>query len=306
MAHVTLKQLAYFEALARTGHFGRAAALCHVTQPALSMQVAELESQLGVALVERRPRGVTLTAAGQEVARRAGDIGQSVRDLVEAAGMHAGGLAGPLRLGVIPTVAPYLLPGLLKEIIRRHPGSELKVRETVTHTLLSELAQGTLDLVIAALPLVHPEIETHPVFSERFMLIAPPGTPASQPDEEVLAQHPLLLLEEGHCFRDHALAACGLTVADEVDTLAASSLSTLVQMVAHGLGVTLIPEMAARSEAQHDRVAVRTFAGPQRTRTVALAWRRSSPRDAEYRLLAAMLADLAAQTPLERAPEPVP
>ncbi|WP_407943339.1 LysR substrate-binding domain-containing protein [Mangrovicoccus ximenensis] len=204
-----------------------------------------------------------------------------MRDLVEAASLHSGGLAGPLRLGVIPTVAPYLLPGLLKEIARRHPGSELKVRETVTQTLLAELAQGSLDLVIAALPLLHPEIETLPVFSERFMLIAPPGTPAALPDDEVLARHPLLLLEEGHCFRDHALAACGLSVADEVDTLAASSLSTLVQMVAHGLGVTLIPEMAAQSEAQHDRVAVRSFAGPQRTRTVALALRtmpRSSAR----------------------------
>ncbi|MBE3640356.1 hydrogen peroxide-inducible genes activator [Mangrovicoccus algicola] len=295
MAHVTLKQLSYFEALARTGHFGRAAALCHVTQPALSMQIAELESQLGVTLVERRPRGVTLTAPGQEVARRAGDIGQAVRDLVEAAGLHSGGLAGPLRLGVIPTVAPYLLPALLQEVAVRFPASELKLRETVTQTLLSELAQGTLDLVIAALPLVHPEIETLPVFSERFMLIAPPGTQPQVSDEQVLARHPLLLLEEGHCFRDHALAACGLSVADEVDTLAASSLSTLVEMVAHGLGVTLIPEMAATSEARHDRVTVRSFAGPQRTRTVALAWRRSSPRGAEYRELAGILSGLAAQ-----------
>ena len=292
MAHVTLKQLSYFEALARAGHFGRAAAACNVTQPALSMQIAELEAQLGVALVERRPRGVTLTAAGQEVAARAAMIGQAVRDLAEAAGRHAGALAGPLRLGVIPTIAPYLLPRLLRELGIRHPEADLRVRETVTQTLVAELVQGTLDLLILALPLRHPEIETLPIFAERFMLIAPPATGTDLPGEELLARHPLLLLEEGHCFRDHALAACGLTVADEVDTLAASSLATLVQMVSYGLGVTLIPEMAAKAEAGLARVQVRPFSGPQRTRTVALAWRMSSPRAPLYREIGAMIGGL--------------
>ncbi len=203
MAHVTLKQLRYFDALAREQHFGRAADSCAVTQPALSMQIQDLEASLGIALVERTRSGVKLTPKGEEIALRAQRLLNDVRNLIDYA-QHAGGvLSGTLRLGVIPSVAPYLLPPLLPLLKENHPDLVLHVRETQTHILTDELAEGKLDVLILALPIRNPDVETLAVFEDRFLLALPKSRKLSgrvRATKEMVEHDRLLLLEEGHCF----------------------------------------------------------------------------------------------------------
>jgi LysR family hydrogen peroxide-inducible transcriptional activator len=290
MNNVTLKQLRYIDALARHRHFGLAAAACAISQPALSMQIRELEEGLGGTLVERGTRPLRLTGLGQEVAARARDILQAVDELGEVARAWREGPGGRLRLGVIPTIAPYLLPRLIRDLSARYPGVDLQVRETQTERLIAELTEGRLDTALVALPVSEPGLEEVALFSEPFVLVRPEAEAAAPvPAPEALPDMQLLLLEEGHCFRDQALAVCGLRAGSPRAGLDGSSLSTLVQMVGAGIGVTLIPEMAVGVETRGAAVAVQRFEAGRPARTVGMIWRRKSALARELRDLAELV-----------------
>jgi LysR family hydrogen peroxide-inducible transcriptional activator len=294
---VTLRQLRYLDALAETLHFGRAAEICAVSQPALSMQIKELEEELGASLVERRKSGIALTEHGGEIVRRSRAILASVRDLLDYAKHRGRVLSGPLKLGAIPSIAPYLLPGMLPELQRRFPDLSLQLHETITETLVRELIGGDLDLILIALPVDDPEIETLPLFKDRFVLAvrASEGqTAGKDAATKLLAEERLLLLEEGHCLRDQALSFCRLVSPEARESFGASSLATIVQMVAFGHGVTQLPERAVASEL-HARSDIRLlrFPAPEPSREIGLAWRKTSPRKADFLALAALLADAA-------------
>ncbi len=278
MANFTLKQLRYFEALARHGNFGRAAEACSVSQPALSMQIMELEQSVGVQLFERVPKSVRLTGFGEEFASRVRAILQSVDELDELARSQGSVLNGRLRIGIIPTIAPYLLPAILDNLERTYPALDIHIRESVTPRLLRELADGRIDTAILALPVSEASLSEIALFDEPFLLvrtIEQAGHPV--PDGEALQKQRLLLLEEGHCFRDQALSFCGVNSGMPRDGLDGSSLSTLVQMVGAGIGVTLIPEMAADVEARSAPVSLTRFPNPEPSRTVGMVWRKTSP-----------------------------
>lgn len=276
--NLTLKQLRYFEALSRHGHFGRAADACAISQPALSMQIKELEEALGTALFERSTRQVRLTGFGEDFALRVRDILRSVDELGELARASRGRPVGRLRLGVIPTIAPYLLPTIIAKLTQQYPGLDIRVRETVTPKLIQELADGRLDTAIVALPVSEPSFAEVALFNEDFVLVRP-GADAGKPvpDKEMLREMRLLLLEEGHCFRDQALSFCNMHSTLSRELLDGSSLSTLVQMVSAGIGVTLIPEMAVAVETRSASVSIARFEGPQPSRTIGMIWRKSNP-----------------------------
>ncbi len=287
MINLTLRQLRYFDALAREAHFGRAAEACAISQPALSMQVRELEESLGIDLLERGPRQIRLTRFGEEFAGRARDILRSVDELADLARSARDRLVGRLRIGIIPTVAPYLLPAIIGELTRTHAEIEIHIRETVTPKLIQELAEGRLDTAIVALPISESSLVEVPLFTERFVLVRPAddeGKPV--PDREALREMRLLLLEEGHCFRDQALAFCNMGPSKPRELLEGSSLSTLVQMVGAGIGVTLLPEMALHVETRSAAVSVARFRDPEPMRTIGMVWRKSNP-------LSKQLADVA-------------
>ena len=277
MKNLTLRQLRYFDALARHGHFGRAAEACAVSQPALSMQIKELEQTLGGVLLERNARQVALTKFGEELAQRARDILRSVDELGDFARASRDQLAGRLRIGMIPTIAPYLLPKLIENLAREHPELDIHVRETLTPKLIREVAEGRLDTAIVALPVSEPALTEVALFSENFLLVRPGADEkAPVPSPEMLRDMRLLLLEEGHCFRDQALSFCSMQSSPR-EVLDASSLSTLVQMVGAGIGVTLIPEMAVAVETRSATVSVARFKHPQPSRTIGMVWRKTSP-----------------------------
>jgi LysR family transcriptional regulator, hydrogen peroxide-inducible genes activator len=278
MTQFTLRQLRYFDALARHGHFGRAAQACAVTQPALSMQIKELEEALGGVLLERSARHVALTKFGEEAARRVRGILGSVDELGDFARTSQDRLVGPLRIGMIPTVAPYLLPKIIGNLTRIHPELDIHVRETLTAKLIQELTEGRLDTAIVALPVSEPSLVEVALFSEYFLLVRPgedEGSPV--PTKKMLRAMRLLLLEEGHCFRDQALSFCNMQSSPPREMLDASSLSTLVQMVSAGIGVTLIPEMAVAVETRSAPVSVARFKDPQPSRTIGMIWRKTNP-----------------------------
>ena len=278
MSNLTLKQLRYFEALARHGHFGRAADACAISQPALSMQIKELEGDLGASLFERGARQVGLTSFGEEFALRVRDILRSVDELEDLARVSRDKMVGRLRIGVIPTIAPYLLPTIIGNLTRIYAGLDIHVRETVTRKLIQELTEGRIDTAIVALPVSEPSFAEVALFAEDFVLIRPgedEGKPV--PNVEALSKMRLLLLEEGHCFRDQALSFCNRHSALPRELLDGSSLSTLVQMVSAGIGVTLIPEMAVAVETRSASVSVARFKRPKPSRTIGMIWRRTSP-----------------------------
>lgn len=278
MTKITLKHLRYFDALARHRHFGRAAEASSISQPALSLQVKELEDILGAPLVERGPRQISLTTLGEEFSLRAREVLRAVDELASLARASTGPLSGRLRLGVIPTVAPYLLPRLMRDLAARFPDLDLRPREAVTPKLLRDLGEGRLDLALLALPVSEPSLLEHPLLEEEFLLVrAEAEAFRPVPPLEELRDRPLLLLEEGHCFRDQAIAVCKLSPGLSGDILEGSSLATLVQMVGAGIGVTLIPEMAARVEGQSAPVALHRLPEPRPGRTIGLVWRRSNP-----------------------------
>ncbi|KQU54382.1 LysR family transcriptional regulator [Bosea sp. Leaf344] len=294
---ITLKQLRYFAALARHRHFGRAAEECHVSQPALSLQIQELEAQLGCRLVERRRGAVALTEMGEEVETRARRILLEAAELVDHARHRPTLLSGELDLGVIPSIAPYLLPATLPLLQKRHPALDLRLRETQTATLLDELAGGLLDVALLSLPVDRAGLETLPLLADPFLLVMPSGPVAQgapHSPEEALEGN-LLLLEEGHCLRDQALSFCGAGGAGSRRQYGASSLSTIMQMVANGFGATLMPAMALPIEYRADMpVTLHRFAEPQPSRAIGLAWRRTSPRREDFEALGAILSEVGA------------
>ncbi len=282
---ITLRQLRYLEALARYRHFGRAAEACAVTQPALSMQIRELEQELEAELVERRTGTVALTEIGLEVARRGERVLAATRDLVDFA-RHGGRiLSGGLKLGVIPSLAPYVLPKVLPVLQAHYPDLRIELRETQTRMLVGELLGGDLDVILLALPIPEAEIETIRLFEDRFLLAVPADDPLRETARVMPSQidrERLILLEEGHCLRDQALAYCGGARGEAALGLGATSLATVMQMVANRYGVTLVPEVAVDVEARDERVKLLRFAAPEPGRTVGLGWRRTSPRKVDF------------------------
>ena len=278
MAELTLKQLRYFDAVARAGHFGRAAAICSISQPAISVQIKEMEQTLGIALFERGARVVRLTAAGEDLIQRVRSILGAVEELSDVARASGGQALARLRLGIIPTIAPYLLPAIMGALGAQHPNLDLHVRETLTPKLLNELSDGKIDAAIVALPTSEPSLQETLLFDEDFVLVRPAqdeGKPV--PNGEALRKMRLLLLEEGHCFRDQALAFCNTSASVPRDGLDGSSLTTLVQMVSAGIGVTLIPQMAIAVETPAANVSVARFAEPRPSRQIGMIWRKRNP-----------------------------
>ena len=283
MIGITLKQLRYLDALARHKHFGRAAEVCSITQPALSQQIKELESQIGAPLVERGARQIRLTELGEKFVARAQAILLGVEELGDLVRATSEPLSGQLRLGIIPTVAPYLLPQIMTALAGGFPGLEVILRETVTRALIDDLLEARLDVAILALPISEPALTEFDLFSEDFVLVRPPedaGRPVPEPER--LQAMRLLLLEEGHCFRDQALSFCAVTEAQPRQVMEGSSLSTLVQMVGARMGITLIPEMAVNLETRSADVSVARFPAPQPARKIGMIWRKTSPLTEQY------------------------
>lgn len=290
MINVSTRQLRYFQALAVHGHFGRAAHACAISQPALSIQIKELEDNLGAPLVERGGRQTRLTALGEAFADKTRDILRAIDELANLARASHGQPAGQLRLGVIPTVAPYLLPNVMQELAKHYPMIDLRPREAVTAKLLHDLREHRLDTAIVALPVSEESLVERLLFEEEFLLIRS-AQDASKPipNSEMLSEMKLLLLEEGHCFRDQALAFCNLPGSGARVVMEGYSLSTLVQMVSAGLGVTLIPQMAVSIETKSVTVSVAQLRSPRPTRNIGMIWRKSNPLSAQFEQIAEII-----------------
>jgi LysR family hydrogen peroxide-inducible transcriptional activator len=291
----TLRQLQYLRFLAEHGSFSRAAEAAHVTQPTLSAGIQELEKALGAPVVDRARSGVILTAVGEEAVRRASDILARAEDLVQAAKAAGQPLTGRFRLGVIPTIAPFLLPRTLPLLRERFPKLKLFLREDLTHRLIEALKAGTLDAALIALPYDISGLDSAPVADDELLAMAPanhPLTVLARITPEMLQDNGLILLEDGHCLREQALSVCGLQPprGGEEGLFAATSLHTLVQMVGSGLGVSLLPAMAVEAGlAQDAPVAIRPLDTPRSSRKIVVAWRSGSSRGVEGRLLAETL-----------------
>jgi LysR family hydrogen peroxide-inducible transcriptional activator len=303
----TMTQLRYLVAVADHLHFRKAAAACHVTQPALTTQIQALEERLGAPLVERNKRKVMLTALGRDVVARARHILEEARGIGEIARRARAPLSGPLLLGVIPTIGPYLLPGLLGQVREVFPDLQLFLREDQTARLLERLTAGQLDLLLLALPVDAPGIETLPLYDEPFVLATPRShllAGKRRIAEGDLAGQEVLLLEDGHCLRDQALAVCNMAGARENSGFQATSLNTLSQMVANGLGVSLLPSLSAEVETRSaPGLVIRRFESPEPSRRIGLAWRSTSARRAEFELLGRFLAERLPQG-VKRLPQP--
>lgn len=293
---LTVRQMRYFDALATMRHFGRAAEMVNVSQPALSAQIADMEKDLGVALFERNRAGALLTLQGEALLPEVRAILRSVDSLYDRARQVTGILEGRLRLGIIPTVAPYLVPALIPMLRERFPKLEIELRELLTSGCVDDVKGGRLDCAIVALPQNEETLETQSLFTDRFLI-------ATADDERTVLVSPmteaqvdidrLLLLEEGHCLRDQALAVCGASAGRRVANYGATSMATLLQMVSHGMGITLIPEIAVNEERGRNRMRIVPFAEPQPSREIGLIWRERSRRSADHRALAQVVTDAA-------------
>lgn len=289
----TLRQLEYFVGIVDHGSFRAAADACFVTQPALSSQIQQLERTLGVRLFERTGRSVHLSQAGTRLLARARATLAEATDLVAEAQAQGEPLSGPLRLGVIPTIAPYLLPRLTPEAHRRYPELRLLLTEGQTHDLVEQLHDHKLDLVLLALDVDTEGAEEHFLFDDPFVLAVPEDHPLAKRKfiaRKELDGLDLLLLEDGHCLRDHAFAACSLDPHQEIDDFRATSMNTLVHMVASGIGATLLPAMSVSGELRKlDGIRIVPFKDPKPGRRIGLLWRKSAPRKEEFRLMAELL-----------------
>ena len=288
---MNLRDLRYLVALADERHFGRAAQRCHVSQPTLSAQLRKLEEYLGVALVERQPRRVTLTPTGERVVERARRALLEADAIVELTRQDRDPLAGPLRLALIPTVGPYLLPHVVRRLKRDLPRLKLMLYEYQTAPLLEKLRAGDIDVGILALPVPLDGLEAAPLYEEPFTVAVPAGHPLAERDRvkvDDLRGESLLLLEDGHCLRDQALEVCSRVRVQEDQDYRATSLETLRQMVAAGHGITLMPQLAADSHAVPARaIRIKPFAKPSPARTIGAVWRKSSTRGAAIEAVAA-------------------
>ena len=284
----TLKQLKYLRSIEDTGSFSAAAERCFVTQSTLSAGIKELETIFGATLVNRaNMRAIALTPLGKTVSTRAKDILSAVDSLIEEVAGPKAPLTGPLRLGVIPTIAPYFLPDLLPKIQHTFPNLELQIQEGLSKDITSKLHQGKLDVILLAFPFETPGAKQAPIFTERFYLAA--HKERSLPKAMTLEQlesETLLLLEDGHCLRDHALSACTLQRLQERRNFSATSLATLIQMVGHGYGVTLLPDMVVKSGGLPGTIRTVPFQGNAPERTIGLAWKPAHPHATDYDLLA--------------------
>ena len=286
----TLKQLQYLVALHTHGHFGRAAEACFVTQSTLSAGLKELETLLGVTLVERTRRVVRFSPLGLRVAEKARRILRETEDLGDMVRASGKPLAGELRLGVIPTIAPFLLPALLPRLRAQWPDLKLFLREETSPAACKALHRGQLDCVLLALPYACGDVERAELFDDNFLVAFPPGTADALPEKvkpAAIDETKLLLLEDGHCLKDHVLSACSRPELRAEAAILGTSLHTLVQMVDNGLGMTLVPEMAvAAGLLAGTGVVTRRLDAEHPSRRIALVWRRGSPREKEFRLLA--------------------
>ncbi len=315
MRYPTIKQLRYFIALCELRHFGRAAEASFVSQSAFSTAIQDLERLLGTSLVDRTNRRVTITAAGQEVAAHARLCLRELDDLVEFAGRCRLPLCGSLRLGVIPTIAPFLLPPALPRLRRAYPDLKLYLTEDRTDRIHERLLDGDLDLLLLALPFELSGVEQTPLFRDRFLLAFREGSQRVVPGQyqfNRLDPDSILLLEDGHCLREHALAACKIRGSDKVSRFAATSILTLVEMVDADLGITYLPEMAENSALLRNTQVKLSPIGDNSYRTIGLAWRKGSGRTEEFRLLGEFLKEQAnilreaARPTIETCQHPVP
>jgi LysR family hydrogen peroxide-inducible transcriptional activator len=301
----TLRQLRHLVALADHGHFGRAASAAAVTQSTLSASIKELESVLEAALVDRTRRQVVLTPLGRQTVDRARRILADTEALALAARAEREPLSGTLRMGVIPTIGPYLLPAVLPGLRRAYRGLQLYLVEDLTPRLLEQLHGGQLDVVLLALPYDCGNVESAPLFDDRFLLALPPDHPLAKErrvDPERLRSEEVLLLRDGHCLRDHALSVCGLANRRRTEAFEATSLPTLVQMVDNGLGITPLPELAIDAGVlRGTSLVTRPLAAEEPGREIALVWRRGTGRREEFLLLAKELAARAKKSPHEPA-----
>ena len=290
----TIKQLRYFVALTETEHFGRAAEACFVSQSAFSNAIQELESLLEVQLVDRTNRSVTITAMGQQLATQARLCLRDVESLVEMARGQREPLTGELHLGVIPTIAPFLLPAALPKLRRKFPKLELYLHEDQSQRIYDRLMDGELDVLLLALPYDMRGVDIMPLFKDRFALAYRHGTKRVDPDNyrfSRLDADSILLLEDGHCLRDHALAACKIRNTQKVRRIGASSILTLVEMVDADLGITFLPELARDSLIlKNTRVRMKPLE-ENSYRTVGLAWRKGTDREEEFRMLGEFVAE---------------
>lgn len=289
----TLKQLQYLIALKEQGHFGRAADSCYVTQSTLSAGIRELETLIGVTLVERTRRVVRFTPLGDGIAAKARRVLREAEELGDMARAAGRPLSGEMRMSVIPTIAPFLLPRVLPLLRGDYPDLKLYLREESSGAACESLQSGRADCVLLALPYACGEVTAEPLFDDRLFLAFPEGelpdgvTPISPAE---IDETRLLLLEDGHCLKDHALAACNRPELRAEATMMGTSLHTIVQMVDNGLGVTILPEIALNAGIlDHTGIASRPLAGDNPKRTIALVWRRASPRERDFKLLAEIL-----------------
>lgn len=294
MKSPSIQQLKYFVALTEIGHFGRAAERCFVSQSAFSNAIKELESTLDAQLVDRTNRNVTITATGQQVAVQARLVLRDLDSLVETARGQQEPLTGELRLGVIPTIAPFILPDVLPRLRKKYPDLRLLLVEDQTQRIYARLMQGELDVLLVALPWEMQGVEEHALFRDTFCLACHENTDHVDPENyrfSRLDSDSILLLEDGHCLREHALAACKIRNTQKVSRFAASSLLTLIEMVDADLGVTFLPEMARGSSLlRNTRVKLHSI-GDRSYRTIGLVWRKGSRRIEEFRLLGDFIRD---------------
>jgi LysR family hydrogen peroxide-inducible transcriptional activator len=292
----TIKQLQYLVALRRHGHFGKAAEACFVTQSTLSAGLRELETLLGLTLVERTRRVVRFTPLGLKISDKAERVLRENEELADLARAEGQPLTGELRMGVIPTIAPFLLPAMLPRLRREWPNLKLFLREETSQAACDALHRGQLDCVLLAMPYACGEVEKTELFDDPLYVAFPKGEAplSAEVDPQAIDESRLLLLEDGHCLKDHALAACNRPELRAEATMMGTSLHTLVQMVDNGLGQTFIPAMAIESGILDGTdIVARPLRSRRNSRSIALAWRKSSPREEEFHLLATTLRDIA-------------
>ena len=305
----TIKQLQYLVALRQHGHFGRAAEACFVTQSTLSAGLRELETLLNITLVERTRRVVRFTTLGEKIADNAVRVLRETEELAEMARAEGQPLHGELRMGVIPTIAPFLLPAMLPRLRQEWPSLKLYLREETSQAACEALHRGQLDCVLLALPYACGEVDIAPLFDDPLFVAFPGGEapPASPIEVEAIDENRMLLLEDGHCLKDHALSACNRPELRAHAAMMGTSLHTLVQMVDNGLGLTFIPSMAIEAGIlDGTRIDAKPLRSDHGYRRIALIWRKSSPRESEFRLLAGTLKQIVGDLQPATSPAPAP
>lgn len=305
MHTLTLRQLHYAQVIAEEGHFGRAAARCHVTQPALSQQIKLLEDRCRAPIFDRLGKSVRLTPFGRDFLAHAARVLSAAKDLETFADIAAGHPARPLRFGLIPTVAPYLLPYVLPDLAAHLPDTHFSVSEGKTDRLLTALADGDIDLALIATEPAHPALTSAVLFSDPFVLAAPRGANIKTPvDIHTMARERFLLLEEGHCLRDQMVDACALEPEMQGRTFAATSLTTILELVANGYGVTLLPAISLRREETNTRIEMLELCAPGAARTLRLVWRTGSPYESTFQTISEIIAKTGQNALLARAARP--